>query len=102
MFYSSAAADQPPLPLFSCLRNVVALFHVLEKELAWRKATGRPEGYGAMRASRPLVAVGPEHSLDDECLMADYFRMTTTPQTPPAPLPGRAMAAAAASSGSPG
>lgn len=58
----------------SCLRNVVALFHVLEKELAWRKETGRPEGYGAMKASKPIVAVGPEHSLEDECLMADYFR----------------------------
>lgn len=61
-------------PAHSCLRNVVALFHVLEKELAWRKHTGRPEGYGAMKASKPIVAVGPEHSLDDEVLMADYFR----------------------------
>ncbi|KAF4512641.1 hypothetical protein G6O67_001755 [Ophiocordyceps sinensis] len=61
------------VPLQSCLRNVVALFHVLEKELAWRKHTGRPEGYGAMKASKPIVAVGPEHSLDDEVLMADYF-----------------------------
>lgn len=58
----------------SSLRNVVALFHVLEKELAWRRQTGRPEGYGAMKASRPVVAVGPEHSLEDEVLMADYFR----------------------------
>ncbi|KAJ6446074.1 inosine-uridine preferring nucleoside hydrolase [Purpureocillium lavendulum] len=61
------------VPLQSCLRNVVALFHVLEKELAWRKETGRPEGYGAMKASKPIVAVGPEHPLEDECLMADYF-----------------------------
>ncbi|KYK57741.1 nucleoside hydrolase [Drechmeria coniospora] len=61
------------VPLQSCLRNVVALFHVLEKELAWRKETGRSEGYGSMVASKPIVAVGPEHSLEDECLMADYF-----------------------------
>lgn len=50
------------------------MFHVLEKELEWRKSTGRPEGYEAMKRSKPLVAVGPEHPLEDECLMADYFR----------------------------
>ncbi|KJZ76673.1 hypothetical protein HIM_04009 [Hirsutella minnesotensis 3608] len=61
------------VPLQSCLRNVVALFHVLEKEMAWRKETGRPEGYGAMKARKPIVAVGPEHPLEDETLMADYF-----------------------------
>lgn len=64
----------PGSPGRSCLRNVVALFHVLAEELAWRRQTGRPEGYGAMKASRPVVAVGPEHSLEDEELMADYFR----------------------------
>ncbi|PHH86680.1 hypothetical protein CDD83_9890 [Cordyceps sp. RAO-2017] len=61
------------VPLQSCLKNVVALFHVLEKELAWRKQTGRAEGYGAMKACKPVVAVGAEHSLEDEVLMADYF-----------------------------
>ncbi|KAG6011433.1 hypothetical protein E4U54_008097 [Claviceps lovelessii] len=61
------------VPLQSCLRNVVAMFHVLEKELEWRKSTGRPEGYEAMKRSKPLVAVGPEHALEDENLMADYF-----------------------------
>ncbi|KAG6021176.1 hypothetical protein E4U19_005901 [Claviceps sp. Clav32 group G5] len=61
------------VPLLSCLHNVVAMFHVLEKELEWRKSTGRPEGYEAMKRSKPLVAVGPEHPLEDECLMADYF-----------------------------
>jgi hypothetical protein len=62
------------VPLQSCLRNVVALFHVLEKELEWRKSTGRPEGFETMRAHKPIVAVGAEHSLEDEELMADYFR----------------------------
>ncbi|KAI9171372.1 hypothetical protein HJFPF1_00854 [Paramyrothecium foliicola] len=61
------------VPLQSCLRNVVALFHVLEKELAWRKSTGRSEGFEAMKASKPIVAVGAEHPLEDETLMADYF-----------------------------
>lgn len=27
-----------------------------------------------MQASKPIVAVGPEHPLEDEILMADYFR----------------------------
>ncbi|KAG5930186.1 hypothetical protein E4U42_002740 [Claviceps africana] len=61
------------VPLQSCLRNVVAMFHVLEKELEWRKSTGRLEGYEAMKKSKPVVAVGPEHALEDESLMADYF-----------------------------
>ncbi|KAF7552561.1 hypothetical protein G7046_g7377 [Stylonectria norvegica] len=61
------------VPLQSCLRNVVSLFHVLDKELAWRKSTGKPEGFGAMKASKPIVAVGAEHPLCDEELMADYF-----------------------------
>ncbi|KAJ4174018.1 hypothetical protein NW754_013008 [Fusarium falciforme] len=61
------------VPLQSCLRNVVSLFHVLGKEVEWRKSSGRTEGYEAMKASKPIVAVGPEHALCDEELMADYF-----------------------------
>ncbi|KAF4632417.1 hypothetical protein G7Y89_g5709 [Cudoniella acicularis] len=57
----------------SCLRNVVALFHVIEKELEWRRARGQLEGFGAMLSSKPLVAVGADHPLEDELLMADYF-----------------------------
>ncbi|GAO13969.1 hypothetical protein UVI_02035230 [Ustilaginoidea virens] len=49
------------------------MFHVLEKELQWRRSTGRPEGFETMKKCKPIVAVGPEHSLEDECLMADYF-----------------------------
>lgn len=60
--------------LLSCLRNVVSLFHVLEKELAWRKDAGRPAGFGTMQATKPIVAVGAEHPLEDETLMADHFR----------------------------
>ena len=67
---SSAVADN----FFSCLRNVVSVFHVLEKELEWRKSTGKPEGFGALKANKPIVAVGPDHPLCDEELMADYFR----------------------------
>ncbi|KAL2017549.1 hypothetical protein VTK56DRAFT_1983 [Thermocarpiscus australiensis] len=55
-----------------CLRNVVALFHVLEKEMSWRVATGRPT-YGTLHAYKPIVAVGAEHPLEDEELVADHF-----------------------------
>lgn len=57
----------------SCLRNVVALFHVLEKENAWRKASGKPEGFETLKSAKPIVAVGPEHALDEEILAADDF-----------------------------
>ncbi|PSR92400.1 Inosine/uridine-preferring nucleoside hydrolase domain-containing protein [Coniella lustricola] len=61
------------VPLQSCLRNVVAMFHVLEKENAWRKEVGKPEGFPALKHSKPIVAVGAEHPLQDEILQADYF-----------------------------
>jgi inosine-uridine nucleoside N-ribohydrolase len=57
----------------SCLRNVVALFHVVEKEMEWRRARGQLEGFGCMLSSKPIVAVGADHPLEDEILMADYF-----------------------------
>jgi hypothetical protein len=52
----------------------VALFHVIEKEMEWRRARGQLEGFGTMLSSKPIVAVGAEHPLEDEILMADYFR----------------------------
>jgi hypothetical protein len=70
------------IPFHSCLRNVVALFHVIEKELEWRKARGQLEGFGTMLASKPIVAVVADHPLEDELLMADYFRtLPITSQT---------------------
>ena len=59
------------------MRNVVALFHVLEKELEWRRVNGRLEGFEAMKTSKPIVAVGADHPLEDEILMADYFRKSS-------------------------
>ncbi|KAB5579936.1 inosine-uridine preferring nucleoside hydrolase [Coniochaeta sp. 2T2.1] len=58
--------------LHNCLRNVMALFHVLEKEEAWRKSTGKAE-FGALNAYKPVVAMGAEHPLEDDTLMADHF-----------------------------
>lgn len=57
----------------SCLKNVVALFHVIEKEISWRKANGALEGFDTLKTFKPIVAVGADHPLEDELLMADYF-----------------------------
>ncbi|KAM0806970.1 putative Inosine/uridine-preferring nucleoside hydrolase domain-containing protein [Seiridium cardinale] len=61
------------VPLKSCLKNVVSMFHVLDKELEWRRAQGKPEGFGSLRAYKPIVAIGPEHALEEEILMEDGF-----------------------------
>ncbi|KAK4648635.1 uncharacterized protein QC761_111960 [Podospora bellae-mahoneyi] len=60
------------VPLQRCLRNVVAMFHVLEKEMKWREANGKPT-FGALNAYKPIVAVGASHPLEDEELVADHF-----------------------------
>lgn len=52
---------------------MVALFHVLEKEQAWREANGKTLNFETMKAHKTLVAVGPEKPLEDDELMADYF-----------------------------
>ncbi|KAK5121011.1 hypothetical protein LTR85_005795 [Meristemomyces frigidus] len=57
----------------NCLRNVVSLFHHVEKEIAWRKQQGKDPGFKTLQQCKPLVAVGPEHPLSDEMLMADFF-----------------------------
>jgi hypothetical protein len=43
--------------------------------MQWRREQGRPEGFGALRACRPVVAVGAEDPLEDQKMLADYFRM---------------------------
>ncbi|KAK4540572.1 hypothetical protein LTR36_009102 [Oleoguttula mirabilis] len=57
----------------NCLRNVVSLFYHVEKEIAWRKSQGMDAGFQTLQKCKPLVAVGPEHPLSDEMLMADFF-----------------------------
>lgn len=46
---------------------------MLEKENAWRKSSGKPEGFEALRTSKPIVAVGAEHPLQEDLLKADDF-----------------------------
>ncbi|PYI19383.1 nucleoside hydrolase [Aspergillus japonicus CBS 114.51] len=60
----------------SCLKNVVSMFHILEREMKWRREKGLPEGYGALRACPPVVAVGAEDPLEDQKMLADYFHGT--------------------------
>ncbi|PGH07978.1 DNA glycosylase [Blastomyces parvus] len=58
----------------SCLRNVVSLFHTIERELKWRREHGKPEGFESLKTCKPTVAVGANRPLEDEVMMADYFR----------------------------
>ncbi|KAJ5082517.1 Nucleoside hydrolase [Penicillium argentinense] len=60
----------------NCLRNVVSMFHILERETQWRRENGRSEGFGTMRAFRPVVAVGAQDPLEDQKMLADYFHGT--------------------------
>ncbi|KAI1953802.1 hypothetical protein LOZ57_000143 [Ophidiomyces ophidiicola] len=57
----------------NCLRNAVSLFHVIEQELEWRRSNGLAEGFAALKALKPIVAVGADGPLSGEKLMADYF-----------------------------
>lgn len=59
----------------NCLRNVVSLFYHVENEIEWRKAQGLKTGFETLiKGPKPLVALGPDHPLEDEMLMADFFR----------------------------
>jgi hypothetical protein len=60
--------------LYSCLRNIVTTFHVLERELKWRREHGEPVGFDGMTKFKPLVAIGAQEPLLDRVENADYFR----------------------------
>lgn len=62
----------------SCLRNAVSMFHIIEQEIHWRKDHGLPEGFEALRATKPIVALGAEAPLSGEKMLADYFRENVT------------------------
>lgn len=57
----------------NCLRNVVTLFHYIEKERAWRKANGLAEGFETLGVRKPIVAVGAEEPLAEHMMVADFF-----------------------------
>ena len=62
------------IDLQNCLRNAVSLFYHVEKEIEWRRAQERNVGFETLRKSKPSIAVGPDHPLADQMLMADFFR----------------------------
>lgn len=57
------------------------MFHILEREIQWRREQGKPEGFGALRSFRPVVAVGAQDPLENQRMLADYFRMHTHPKS---------------------
>lgn len=59
------------------------MFHILEREVEWRRQNGKAQGYGTMCAFRPVIAVGAEDPLEDQKMLADYFRMHSIQ-----PMPG--------------
>lgn len=50
------------------------MLHILNREMEWRKKQGRPEGFDTLRAHKPVIAVGAQQPLDDQKMLADYFR----------------------------
>lgn len=50
------------------------MFHVIEKEMKWRREQGLPEGFEALRNCKPIVAVGAEEPLGDPREIAAYYR----------------------------
>ncbi|KAL8766565.1 MAG: hypothetical protein Q9209_006708 [Squamulea sp. 1 TL-2023] len=56
-----------------CLRNAVSMFHVIEKEMRWRKDNSRPEGFDALKRSKPVIAVGADEPLGGERMKAAYY-----------------------------
>lgn len=53
----------------------MSLFYHVEKEIDWRNAQGMKTGFETLtKGPKPVVALGPEHPLEDEMLMADFFR----------------------------
>jgi hypothetical protein len=42
--------------------------------MLWRQEQGRPPGFSALQAHRPVVALGAEEPLEDQTLLGDYFR----------------------------
>lgn len=52
----------------------MSMLHIIERETQWRKAQGKPEGFATLRAHKPVIAVGAEQPLDDQRMLADYFR----------------------------
>lgn len=55
------------------------MFHVIGKEMKWRREQGLPEGFEALKSCKPIVAVGAEEPLGDPREIAAYFRKYDEP-----------------------
>lgn len=51
------------------------MFHVIEKEMQWRRDHGRPGGFDSLNKSKPIIAVGEDEPLGGERMKAAYYRM---------------------------
>lgn len=54
------------------MRNIVALFHVLERDEAWRAKSGKAAHFNTLKSHKPIIAAGPSKPLEDDELMVDY------------------------------
>jgi hypothetical protein len=45
--------------IISCVRNVVAIFHHIEKEIIWRNSVGKSEGFEMLKKIKPLGTIFP-------------------------------------------
>ena len=50
------------------------MFHIIERELQWRRDRGQAEGFETMKAFKPIIALGADEPLEEQKRLADYFR----------------------------
>lgn len=50
------------------------MFHVIQKEMIWRRSQGIPEGFESLKKFKPIVAVGAEEPLVGPRETAAYIR----------------------------
>ena len=58
-----------------CLKNVLALFNIIDLELDYRKKHDLPIGFETLLKSPPIVACGADKPLETELIIASYYRM---------------------------
>ena len=42
--------------------------------MKWRQSRGQAPGFGTLTAHKPVLAVGAQEPLEDQKIIADYFR----------------------------
>ncbi|KAM7209331.1 pyrimidine-specific ribonucleoside hydrolase RihA [Naviculisporaceae sp. PSN 640] len=63
------------VPRTSTAKNALSMFHVLYHELKWREKHGKDSNktYGALKAYKPLIALGAQHALEEKLHAKDGF-----------------------------